>query len=123
MWQGGVSYTLSTHQDQTLFQSKAETTNRYVVRRLMPLECERLQGFPDGWTDLAGCDADEIMSRMPQLRDADDSEVKAIERKIRKWCESTPDGFRYKAIGNSMATNVMRWLGSRLQLVDEILTE
>lgn len=114
---------MSTHQDQTLFQSKADATNGYVVRRLTPLECERLQGFPDGWTDLAGCDADEIVSRMPQLRDADDSETKAIERKVRKWCENTPDGFRYKAIGNSMATNVMRWLGSRLQLVEEILAE
>ncbi len=32
----------------------AETPSGYIVRRLMPVECERLQGFPDGWTDLGG---------------------------------------------------------------------
>jgi DNA (cytosine-5)-methyltransferase 1 len=56
--------------------------NNWVVRRLMPIECERLQGFPDNWTD------------------------------IRK---DTPDGPRYKAIGNSMAVPVMAWIGKRIQ--------
>lgn len=52
-----VSYTLSTGQDQTMFQSDG---SGYVVRRLTPLECERLQGFPDGWTDLdAGSPLDD----------------------------------------------------------------
>ena len=39
-----------------LFRSKgtAIVASGYVVRRLMPVECERLQGFPDGWTDLGG---------------------------------------------------------------------
>ena len=31
-----------------------DNNNDYVVRRLTPLECERLQGFPDGWTDIPG---------------------------------------------------------------------
>jgi DNA (cytosine-5)-methyltransferase 1 len=53
------------------------------VRRLTPIECERLQGFPDGYTDI-----------MPE----------------------TPDGPRYKALGNSMAVPVMRWIGSRIAL-------
>ena len=44
-----MSYTLSTNQDQTMF---VECEPEYVVRRLTPTECERLQGFPDGWTDL-----------------------------------------------------------------------
>ena len=55
-----------------------------VVRRLTPVECERLQGFPDGWTDVR---------------------------------RDTPDGPRYKAIGNSMAVPVMRWIGQRIQAV------
>lgn len=62
------------------------------VRRLTPLECERLQGFPDGYTDVV------------------------YNRKNR-----TPDGPRYKALGNSMAVNSMRWLGRRIEMVTELL--
>lgn len=57
------------------------------VRRLTPIECERLQGFPDNHT-LIG------------WRGKDDAEC--------------PDGPRYKAIGNSMAVPVMRWIGERI---------
>jgi DNA (cytosine-5)-methyltransferase 1 len=55
-----------------------------AVRRLTPTECERLQGFPDGYTDI-----------MPNGK-------------------QTPDGPRYKALGNSMAVPVMRWIGERI---------
>jgi DNA (cytosine-5)-methyltransferase 1 len=55
-----------------------------AVRRLTPTECERLQGFPDGYTDI-----------MPNGK-------------------QTPDGSRYKALGNSMAVPVMRWIGERI---------
>ena len=58
------------------------------VRRLTPTECERLQGFPDNHT------------RIP-WRGKDASEC--------------PDGPRYKALGNSMAVPVMRWIGERIQ--------
>lgn len=53
------------------------------VRRLTPLECERLQGFPDGYTDIPGAS----------------------------------DSGRYKALGNSMAVPVMRWIGERIDKV------
>jgi DNA (cytosine-5)-methyltransferase 1 len=56
------------------------------VRRLTPTECERLQGFPDGYTNIK---------------------------------ENCPDGPRYKALGNSMAVPVMRWIGERIQTVNE----
>ena len=46
-----VSLTLSTTNTQTLFAGEGETM---IVRRLTPLECERLQGYPDGWTDVPG---------------------------------------------------------------------
>ena len=59
----------------------------WAVRRLTPRECERLQGFPDDYTDV------------PWRR--------------RNW---TPDGPRYKALGNSMAVNVMGWLGERIEV-------
>ena len=60
------------------------------VRRLTPVECERLQGFPDGYTD------------------------------IKTRGKDTPDGPRYKALGNSMAVPVMRWIGERVNLVDSL---
>lgn len=60
----------------------------YAVRRLTPVECERLQGFPDGWTDIP-------------FRG-----------------KPAADGPRYKAIGNSMAVPVMRWIGERIAIVD-----
>ena len=68
------------------------TTLGWAVRRLTPLECERLQGFPDGWTNIAW-----------------------------RGKASAPDGPRYKAIGNSMAVNVMRWLGQRIDMVEKIM--
>lgn len=59
-----------------------------AVRRLTPKECERLQGFPDNYTDIKPSDKD------------------------------TPDGPRYKALGNSMAVPVMAWIGKRIQEVE-----
>ena len=61
-----------------------------AVRRLTPVECERLQGFPDGYTD------------------------------IQPKGKATPDGPRYKALGNSMAVPVMRWIGERIAQVEKI---
>jgi len=61
-----------------------------AVRRLTPTECERLQGFPDNYTD------------------------------IKSKGKPTPDGPRYKALGNSMAVPVMAWIGQRIQEVEAI---
>ena len=63
------------------------------VRRLTPMECERLQGFPDGYT--------------------------AIPWR-KKPANDCPDGPRYKALGNSMAVNVMRIFGERIQMVEDM---
>ena len=68
----------------------------FAVRRLTPVECERLQGFPDNWT------------RIPYRG---------------KPAELCPDGPRYKACGNSMAVPVMRWIGERIQMMEDIMTE
>jgi site-specific DNA-cytosine methylase len=62
-----------------------------AVRRLTPVECERLQGFPDNYTD------------------------------IKSKNKPTPDGPRYKALGNSMAVPVMAWIGQRIQKVEDII--
>ena len=59
------------------------------VRRLTPVECERLQGFPDNYTAIPWRN---------------------------KPADQCPDGPRYKALGNSMAVPVMRWIGQRIDL-------
>lgn len=66
---------------------------QWAIRRLTPRECERLQGFPDDYT---------LIPYRGKL---------------------AADGPRYKAIGNSMAVNVMRWLGRRIELVNALVQE
>lgn len=83
---GEIAPCLNTASDPnqiTLLQS-------WRVRRLMPVECERLQGFPDDYTAI------------PYGR------------------AQAKDGPRYKALGNSMAVNVMRWIGRRIEMVEAI---
>jgi DNA (cytosine-5)-methyltransferase 1 len=62
-----------------------------AVRRLTPVECERLQGFPDNWSRISWKGKPE---------------------------EDCPDGPRYKACGNSMAVPVMNWIGNRIAEVE-----
>lgn len=93
---------------------------RYVVRRLTPLECERLQGFYDHHTNISGANQEEVWRRMPQWKQADEKGKAAIERKVRRWCRESPDGPRYKAIGNSFAVPVVRWIGERIQEVSAL---
>lgn len=64
------------------------------IRRLTPLECERLQGFPDGWTDIPY-----------------------------KGKEHPSDTARYKAIGNSFPVPVIKWIGERIVQVEKIMEE
>jgi DNA (cytosine-5)-methyltransferase 1 len=66
------------------FEGSVMQTNM-AVRRLTPVECERLQGFPDGYTNIPWRKKDE-----------------------------SPDGPRYKALGNSWAVPVVRWIGERI---------
>lgn len=88
---GGIGY--AEEQSPTLTSASSGTNlapavmHGVAVRRLTPIECERLQGFPDNHTLIGwrGKDANEC-----------------------------PDGPRYKAIGNSMAVPVMRWIGERI---------
>ena len=65
------------------------------VRRLTTVECARLQGFPDNYC------------RIPYRG---------------KPAEQCPDGPVYKAFGNTMAVNAMRWIGRRIEMVDRMET-
>jgi site-specific DNA-cytosine methylase len=76
---GDPCFTLAKGQHPPLLTSMA-------VRRLTPVECERLQGFPDNYSNIPW----------------------------RKAAES-PDGPRYKALGNSWAVPVVAWIGKRIQ--------
>jgi DNA (cytosine-5)-methyltransferase 1 len=86
---GDVSMTLK-REDGNPAINQPTVMQAMAVRRLTPKECERLQGFPDNYTD------------------------------IQPKGKATPDGPRYKALGNSMAVPVMAWIGKRIQEVDAI---
>ena len=79
--------------DVCLQKLSLETPQKFkpIVRRLLPIETERLMGFPDDWT------------RIPWRG---------------KPAERCPDSPRYKACGNSMCVNVMRWIGMRIENVE-----
>ena len=113
-----VSFTVAATQDQTLFDG---TSGDYIVRRLTPIETERLQGFPDNWTNLQGCDVDAVTDKVAASLGYDEKEKKALRRKIAKWSKETPDGPRYKCTGNSMAVPVMMWIGQRIEKVQGII--
>jgi DNA (cytosine-5)-methyltransferase 1 len=87
---GGLS--LSEETSPTLGTTKTPAVKppySGMLRRLTPKECERLQGFPDGYTDISY-----------------------------RGKPHAPDSARYKALGNSMAVPVMRWIGEGISLVD-----
>ena len=95
--------------------------SRYIVRRLTPRETERLQGFPDDWTDLTGCDVDAVTEKVAASLLYSDEEKERLRRRVRKWSQSCPDGARYKCTGNSFAVPVVRWIGERIQMVDDMV--
>ncbi|QRY69218.1 DNA cytosine methyltransferase [Ensifer sp. PDNC004] len=83
-FQADVAYTIEA-------RNKVQAVQKdWAVRRLTPRECERLQGFPDNFTN------------------------------VPYRGKPAADGPRYKALGNSMAVNVMRWIGQRIQQVETI---
>lgn len=90
----------------------------YIVRRLTPVETERLQGFRDGWTDITGCDVDAVTEKVTDALGYDEEKMKALRKRVQKWSDETPDTPRYKAMGNSMAVPVMLWIGRRVQAFD-----
>lgn len=94
-WQAGGGETssgaFSVEHSPTLPKNQTMAVHHAArVRRLMPVECERLMGFPDGYTAIT-------------FRG-----------------KPAADGPRYKALGNSWATNCVRWIGRRIAMVDAI---
>jgi DNA (cytosine-5)-methyltransferase 1 len=85
--QDEAAFTLDTTQSQNLMHQTA-------IRRLTPVECERLQGFPDNYTQIP------YRNKPPH---------------------ACPDGPRYKALGNSMAVPVLKWIGERINEINKLL--
>jgi len=88
-----VSQTVAARSDQDTASCISQDLS---VRRLTPRECERLQGFPDDFT------------KIPYRN---------------KTSSECPDGPRYKALGNSMAVPVMKWIGERIEKVARLAGE
>jgi len=93
-----------------------------AVRRLTPVECERLQGFPDDYTFVPTWNGWRKMdtSETPESCLAEGLEIRQ-NKKTGRWRVKDVDGPRYKALGNSMAVPVMRWIGERIQSVENTL--
>ena len=89
-WKKDQSYTLNTVDRHAVMVTSSIECPKHIIRRLTPLECERLQGYPDGWTDIP-----EYIDGMGKLR-------------------KTSDSVRYKALGNSIALPQWQWLSKRI---------
>ena len=76
--------------DQQAIIGGGTSMNEMIVRRLTPMECERLQGYPDGWTNIG----------------------EWVDTKGKKHKES--DSPRYKALGNSIALPFWEWMAKRM---------
>ena len=94
--EGDIANTINTFESTDIRATNAIIQPTMAIRRLTPTECERLQGFPDGWTKIP------------------------YRNKPEEVC---PDGPRYKACGNSMAVPVMRWIGQRIEMVEQLMKE
>jgi DNA (cytosine-5)-methyltransferase 1 len=87
----GISNTINLFDQGDIRTTHAVVEASARVRRLTPIECERLQGFPDGFTNIPWRKKD-----------------------------TSPEGLRYKALGNSMAVPCMQWIGDGIDLVDKL---
>ena len=88
--EGHTVNTITGDHENRITDYTAIACNNAVVRRLTPLECERLQGYPDGWTDIG----EWVDSKGKKHKDADSP--------------------RYKALGNSIALPFWEWMAERM---------
>jgi site-specific DNA-cytosine methylase len=130
-----VSPTLS-HNPSALEPTMAQSLQgisqmKYIVRRLTPIECERLMGLPDGWTIPSNLKiTEELVEEFRKIHDNFNRIMAEYEgeappkpktaNQVRKWLEkiahpdTCPDAPRYKGCGNGWATNQPRWILARM---------
>jgi DNA (cytosine-5)-methyltransferase 1 len=91
-----------SEEQQRILKAVHETTS--LVRRLTPVECERLQGWPDGWTLVEGPSLVDTPRWFEEGYEPDES-------------MPSPDNRRYAACGDGVTATVAEWLGRRLKMV------
>lgn len=96
-WEGDISGTINCQMNSESSNLQMGVRENLTVRRLTPIECERLQGFPDNWT-----------SEKMELT-LDGNEWKATGKVVKQ-----ADGPRYKAMGNAVTVNVAEWIGKQI---------
>jgi len=96
-WNKSAAQTMSVGEECPPLNASPTSNPAVGVRRLTPLECERLQGFPDGWTCL--CLDNEAYQFDPD--------------RAASVCKC-PDSPRYRALGNAVTVNVIEWIGVRM---------
>jgi hypothetical protein len=130
-----VSPTLS-HNPSALEPTMAQSLQgisqmKYIVRRLTPIECERLMGLPDGWTIPKNLEVTDAL--IEEFREKHDTFKRIMAEyenapmpkptsaaQVRKWLEkitnpdTCPDAPRYKGCGNGWAANQPRWILARM---------
>ena len=96
-WEGDISGTINCQMNSESSNLQMGVRENLTVRRLTPIECERLQGFPDNWT-----------SEKMELT-LEGNEWKATGKVLKQ-----ADGPRYKAMGNAVTVNVAEWIGKQI---------
>jgi len=115
--------------NQYVNEDKCIVSQRYTVRRLTPTECERLQGFPDNWTNIPGTkkvSKEElefwrgVWYEWDKMQSEEPEEVSPrTDKAILRWLKNpTSDTARYKALGNSVAVPCVTWIMG--QIVNEL---
>ena len=96
-WEGDISGTINCQMNSESSNLQMGVRENLTVRRLTPIECERLQGFPDDWTS----------EKMELILEG--NEWKATGKVVKQ-----ADGPRYFAMGNAVTVNVAEWLGKQI---------
>lgn len=99
-WEGDISGTINCQMNSESSNLQMGVRENLTVRRLTPIECERLQGFPDNWT----------AEKMELLLEG--NEWKATCKVLKQ-----ADGPRYKQLGNAITVNIGKWIGEQITKV------
>ena len=96
-WEGDISGTINCQMNSESSNLQMGVRENLTVRRLTPIECERLQGFPDNWTS----------EKMELILEG--NEWKATGKVVKQ-----ADGPRYKQMGNAITVNIGAWIGKQI---------
>lgn len=117
-WEGDAAATVMARAESPSSNQFSGVRLGSMVRRLTLVECERLQGFPDNFTLIPWSDArrdpDDFAETILYLREHGFGENEA------RVLASTPDGPRYRVLGNSMARDVIEYLGRQIELARDL---